>query len=44
MAKEYFIQYQEEKLPGFHKTLTDEPIALSQSDLLSSLSNCPDVR
>jgi hypothetical protein len=41
MAKEYFIQYQEGKLPDFHKTLTDEPIALSQSVLLSSLSNCP---
>ena len=33
MAKEYFIQYQEGKLPGFPKNLTDQQIAPMVSDL-----------
>jgi hypothetical protein len=42
MAKEYFIQYQEGKLPGFPKNLTDEQIAPRGASSCHHLPTCDD--
>jgi hypothetical protein len=42
MAKEYFIQYQEGKLPGFPKNLTDKQIAPRGASSCHHLPTCDD--